>query len=74
VDAARGGGVRRALALAIAVLAVVLVQWSGGPVPAGSAATALALGFTLLGGALVGDLLGRFNLPRLFLLDNPNWQ
>jgi Kef-type K+ transport system membrane component KefB len=57
--------VKQAIALAIAVLAVMWVQWSGGPVPPGSAATALALGFTLLGGALVGDVLGRFNLPRL---------
>jgi trehalose-6-phosphate synthase/Kef-type K+ transport system membrane component KefB len=57
--------VRRAFALAVAVLAVIWVQWSGGPDPSGSAATALALGFTLLGGALVGDVLGRFHLPRL---------
>jgi trehalose 6-phosphate synthase len=56
---------RRVAALALAVLAVIWVRVLSAPVDSGSAGTALALGFTLLGAWLTGDLLRRFNLPRL---------
>ena len=56
---------RRVAALALAVLAVIWVRALTPTVDSGSAGTALALGFTLLGAWLTGDLLRRFNLPRL---------
>jgi hypothetical protein len=48
---------RRVAALAIAVLALLWAQRLGSPEAAPSSATALALGFTLLGASIVGDLL-----------------
>jgi trehalose-6-phosphate synthase/Kef-type K+ transport system membrane component KefB len=56
---------RRAGALALGVAAVASVHALGetGGVP--YAGTALALGFTLLGAWITGDLLRRFQLPRL---------
>ena len=55
----------RVAALIVAVLALLWAQHSSGPVPAPSAGTALALGFTLLGASIAGDLLRRIRLPRL---------
>jgi trehalose 6-phosphate synthase len=52
-----------ALALAIAAVAWVHALGDTGNVP--SAGTALAVGFTLLGAWITGDLLRRFHLPRL---------
>jgi trehalose 6-phosphate synthase len=57
--------VKRALALALAVGAMVAVRELGIHETAGSAATALALGFALMGAAIMGDVLRRFQLPRL---------
>jgi len=56
---------RRAAALALGVAAVAWAHALGetGAVP--YAGTALALGFTLLGAWITGDLLRRFQLPRL---------
>lgn len=56
---------RRAAALALGVTAVAWAHALGetGGVP--FAGTALALGFTLLGAWIAGDLLRRFQLPRL---------
>jgi trehalose 6-phosphate synthase len=56
---------RRIAALALAIAAVAWVHELGetGSVP--SAGAALALGFTLLGAWITGDLLRRFNLPQL---------
>ena len=54
--------------LAALVLAVVVVLWVraiGGPVATGTAGAALAIGFTLLGAWIAGDVLRRFRLPRL---------
>ncbi|MBI4263704.1 MAG: trehalose-6-phosphate synthase [Acidobacteria bacterium] len=56
---------RRVAALALAVLAVLWVRGIGATSTVGSAGTVLALGFTLLGAWVAGDLLRRFNLPRL---------
>ena len=56
---------KRALALALAVGAMVAVRELGVRTTAGSAATALALGFALLGASVMGDALRRFQLPRL---------
>ncbi len=56
---------RRIGALAIAVGAVVWVRAIGATPASGSAGTALALGFTLLGAWIAGDVLRRFQLPRL---------
>jgi trehalose-6-phosphate synthase/Kef-type K+ transport system membrane component KefB len=56
---------RRIAALALAVLAVIWVRVLGGTADVGSAGTALALGFTLLGAWIAGDVLRRFDLPRL---------
>jgi len=55
----------RGAALIVVAAAVLWVQALAGDAAVGSAATALALGFTLLGAALVGDVLGRFSLPRI---------
>jgi trehalose-6-phosphate synthase/Kef-type K+ transport system membrane component KefB len=56
---------RRVAALALAVGAMAAVREMGVQVAAGSAAIALALGFALLGASIAGDVLRRFNLPRL---------
>ena len=52
-------------ALALAVLAVVWVRSLGATADAATAGTALALGFTLLGASVAGDIFRRFHLPRL---------
>jgi trehalose-6-phosphate synthase/Kef-type K+ transport system membrane component KefB len=56
---------RGVAALALAVLAVTWVRILGATVDVGSAGTALALGFTLLGASIAGDVFRRFHLPRL---------
>src|SRR5918992_5308976 len=56
---------RRIAALALAVLAVIWVRVLDGAADVGSGGTALALGFTLLGAWIAGDVLRRFDLPRL---------
>ncbi len=56
---------RGVAALALAVLAVMWVRTLGATVDVGSAGTALALGFTLLGASIAGDIFRRFHLPRL---------
>src|SRR5688572_33457202 len=56
---------RRAAALVLAVLALIWAQRIGGSDVSASSGTALALGFTLLGASIVGDLLRRVHLPRL---------
>jgi trehalose 6-phosphate synthase len=53
------------LALALVVGAMASVREIGIQVTAGSAATALALGFALMGASVTGDALRRFHLPRL---------
>ena len=63
--AAEAGAVRRLLALALAVGAMAAVRELSAQAPAGSAATALALGFALMGASVTGDVLRRFHLPRL---------
>ena len=55
----------RFAALVLAVVAVVWVRAIGGTAAVGSAGTAFALGFTLLGAWIVGDAIRRFNVPRL---------
>jgi trehalose-6-phosphate synthase/Kef-type K+ transport system membrane component KefB len=57
--------VRRLLALVLAVGAMAAVRELGTQGTAGSAATALALGFALMGASVTGDALRRFHLPRL---------
>jgi trehalose-6-phosphate synthase/Kef-type K+ transport system membrane component KefB len=57
--------VSRLGALALAILAVFWVRRIGTTMPTQSAATALAIGFALLGAWVTGDLLRRFHLPRL---------
>jgi Kef-type K+ transport system membrane component KefB len=52
---------RRLLALALAVAAMAAVRGS----TTGAAATALALGFALMGASVAGDALRRFHLPRV---------
>ena len=52
-------------ALVIAVVVVLWVRAIGGPVTSGTAGAALAIGFTLLGAWVAGDVLRRFRLPRL---------
>ena len=56
---------RRVAALAIAVLVLFWVQRLGGSGSSPSSGTALALGFTLLGASIAGDVLRRVQLPRL---------
>ncbi len=56
---------RRLAALALTVAAMLWVREFGATAAAGSAGTALALGFTLLGAWVTGDVLRRFNVPRL---------
>ncbi len=55
----------RVVALALAVAAMVAVRELGVRTTAQSAATALALGFALLGASVTGDALRRFQLPRV---------
>ncbi len=52
-------------ALGLAVVVVLWVRAIGGPVASGTAGAALAIGFTLLGAWVFGDVLRRFRLPRL---------
>lgn len=52
---------RQLLALALAVSAMLSLRGA----TTGSAATALALGFALMGASVAGDALRRFHLPRL---------
>ena len=56
---------RRLAALLLAVVAVVWARSLGSTTTAGSAGTALAIGFTLLGAWVAGDVLRRLQLPRL---------
>jgi trehalose 6-phosphate synthase len=56
---------RRLAALVLAIVAVIWVRRIGATETIGSAGTALALGFTLLGAWVAGDVLRRFHLPRL---------
>jgi trehalose 6-phosphate synthase len=56
---------KRLAALVLAIAAVVWVRRIGGTASLGSAGTALALGFTLVGAWIAGDALRRFQLPRL---------
>ena len=56
---------RQMAALALAIAAVAWVHALGETATVPSAGAALALGFTLLGAWISGDLLRRFNLPRL---------
>ena len=56
---------RRVLALALAVGAMASVRELRIQATAGSAATALALGFALMGASVTGDALRRFHLPRV---------
>ena len=55
----------RIAALALTAVAVIWVRGLGLATPTGSAGTALVLGFALVGAWVTGDLLRRFNLPRL---------
>ena len=55
----------RIAALALTAGAVIWVRGLGSAAPTGSAGTALVLGFALVGAWVTGDLLRRFNLPRL---------
>ena len=52
-------------ALGLTVLTVLWVRRLGEGTPIGTAGTALAIGFTLLGAWIVGDALRRLKLPRL---------
>ena len=56
---------RRGAALALALVALLWAQRIGGPDISPASGTALALGFTLLGASIVGDLLRRVYLPSL---------
>ena len=56
---------RRIAALGIAVIALLWAQRLGGFGGSANSGTALALGFTLLGASIAGDLLRRVHLPRL---------
>jgi trehalose 6-phosphate synthase len=55
----------RLLALALAIGAMVWVRTLGVGATSGTAATALALGFALMGASVLGEVLRRFRLPRL---------
>jgi trehalose 6-phosphate synthase len=57
--------VRRLLALALVVGAMAGVRELTERATAGPAATALVLGFALMGASVAGDVLRRFHLPRL---------
>ncbi|MGE0392665.1 MAG: trehalose-6-phosphate synthase [Vicinamibacterales bacterium] len=56
---------KRLLALLLATGAMVAIREIGIPPRAEAAATALALGFALIGASVFGDVLRRFRLPRL---------
>jgi trehalose-6-phosphate synthase/Kef-type K+ transport system membrane component KefB len=56
---------RRFLALALAIGAMAAVREIGVQTVGGAAAITLALGFALMGASLTGDVLRRFQLPRL---------
>jgi NhaP-type Na+/H+ or K+/H+ antiporter len=56
---------RRVAALALAAAAVLWVRHASASDPVGSAGTAVALGFTLLGAWIAGDAARRIRLPRL---------
>ncbi len=56
---------KRWLALALAIAAMVAVREVGGERTSAAAATPLALGFALMGAVITGDALRRFQLPRL---------
>jgi trehalose 6-phosphate synthase len=56
---------RRLLALGLAIGAMVAMRELRLQTAAGPAATALALGFALMGASVTGDALRRFRLPRL---------
>ena len=57
--------IRRAAALGLVLLAMAWARLLGPVAASGSADTALAIGFTLLGAWIAGDLLRRLHLPRL---------
>jgi trehalose 6-phosphate synthase len=57
--------VSRLVALALLVGATAWVRVLGQPLVPGSAGTALALGFALVGASIGGDALRRFHLPRV---------
>jgi trehalose 6-phosphate synthase len=57
--------VRQLVALLLAVAAIAWVRAIGEPIASVSTGAALAIGFTLLGAWLAGDLLRRLRLPRL---------
>jgi trehalose-6-phosphate synthase/NhaP-type Na+/H+ or K+/H+ antiporter len=57
--------VRHALALALAFVSVLWARGLTQPAGSAPAGTALAIGFTLLGAWVAGDLIRRFRLPRL---------
>ena len=52
-------------AVLLTIGAVLWARTLGSPAPSASAGTALALGFTLLGAWVAGDVLRRLHLPRL---------
>jgi trehalose-6-phosphate synthase/Kef-type K+ transport system membrane component KefB len=56
---------RRALAVALVIVAVLWARQIGGSQPGEAPAIALALGFTLIVALVTGELLRRFRLPRL---------
>ena len=55
----------RLAAFALTIGAMLWARALGSTTPSGSAGTALAIGFTLGGAWIVGDVLRRFHLPRL---------
>jgi trehalose-6-phosphate synthase/Kef-type K+ transport system membrane component KefB len=57
--------VKQLAALGLAVIVVLWVRAIGGPTATGTAGAALAIGFTLLGAWIAGDVLRRLRLPRL---------
>jgi trehalose-6-phosphate synthase/Kef-type K+ transport system membrane component KefB len=57
--------VKRLLALALAIAAMVAVRELGGEGESAATATPLALGFALMGALVTGEALRRFQLPRL---------
>jgi trehalose 6-phosphate synthase len=57
--------VRRILALGLVIGAIVAIRELRLPAAAGPAATALSLGFALIGALVTGDALRRFQLPRV---------
>ena len=57
--------VTRFAALLLTIGAMIAVRELNAEPATGAAATALALGFALMGASITGDVLRRFNLPRL---------